>query len=158
MGVKDLQKLNITGDQRDQIAPSLTLQLCRSQTPQGGKYLVPDDRQQFECDVVSAGLFSITKQCPGHGAHSHNCATGSKGEAPGGKFHGSEQQIHRQNRDGNGTEKAKCTKRNAEYHDMGQRPQQAQQTPHDFYAVSSHSSPSFPPGCSSSCCARNRAA
>lgn len=64
MRIEHLQQLDVGGDDADEIALVLALQLGRAELAQSGKDLVPDQCQQLEGDKVVAGLLCITKQAP----------------------------------------------------------------------------------------------
>ena len=78
MGIEHLQKFDITGEQGDQIASPVALQLGRCQLSQRAKNTIPDDCQQLKGDVMAAGLFSISKDRPGHRTDEHHQRAGGK--------------------------------------------------------------------------------
>ena len=71
MGVEHLQQLDIGGYDGNQIAPVTALQLSRTQPPQSPEHPVPDQRQQFEGNIVIASLFCISQNTPHKGKKAH---------------------------------------------------------------------------------------
>ena len=61
MGVKDLQKFNVRGDDRNQIAAVPAFEFCGAEAAKIGKYLMPDDRQQPERYEMVAVLLTVVK-------------------------------------------------------------------------------------------------
>ena len=71
MGVKDLQQLDVRGDHRDQVAFVPTIQLGGGQAAQRAEYLIPDEGQQLEGNVVVAGLLGVAQHAAGQRKHTH---------------------------------------------------------------------------------------
>ena len=71
VGIEHFQKLNVRGDDADQVALVPPLQLGRTQPPQGEKHLVPDQGQQLKGDKVIASLLPVAKSRTQQGEHQH---------------------------------------------------------------------------------------
>ena len=63
MRIEHLQKLNIRGDHRDQIAAVSPFQLCRAEPSQRLKHLVANQSQQLKRDIVIARLLRVAQNC-----------------------------------------------------------------------------------------------
>ena len=61
VGVEHFQRLDVGGDQGDQVAAVTALQLGRGQAAQRAEHLIPDEGQQLEGDIVVGGLFRIAQ-------------------------------------------------------------------------------------------------
>ena len=64
MGIEDLQKLNVAGDQGNEVSFVSALQFGRTEPAKGGKYFMADDRQQFKGNIMIARLLSIMEDPP----------------------------------------------------------------------------------------------
>ena len=64
MRIEDFQQLDITGNQRNQIPPVFSLQLCRTEPAKSRKYLMPDDCQQLKRDIMIAFLLKVVENSP----------------------------------------------------------------------------------------------
>ena len=64
VGIEYLKQLNVGGNNRDQVALVLSLQLCRAEPAQSLKDFVPDQGQQFKRDEVIASLLPIAQHRP----------------------------------------------------------------------------------------------
>ena len=62
MCIRDsLQRFDVGGDERDQVAAVTAFQLCRGQTAQRPEYLIADQGQQLEGDIVIGRLLCVTQ-------------------------------------------------------------------------------------------------
>ena len=61
VGVKNLQKLDVGGDNRNKVALVLALKLCGAKPAQRDKDLFSYKRQKLEGDKVVAGLLGIAQ-------------------------------------------------------------------------------------------------
>ena len=84
VGVEHFQRLNVGGDEGDQIAPVAALQLCGGQAAQRAKHLIPDKRQQPEGDIVVGRLLRIAQHAAQQGKHQN---------APEGRAHGGQRAL-----------------------------------------------------------------
>ena len=62
MGVEYLQKLDVGGDHINEVAFVPAFQLGGAKAAQSAKYLITDQRQQFEGDEVVTCLLSVTEK------------------------------------------------------------------------------------------------
>ena len=69
VGVEHLQRLDVGGDQGDQVAPVAAFQLCGGQAAQRAEHLIPDERQQPEGDIVVGRLLRIAQHAAQQGKH-----------------------------------------------------------------------------------------
>ena len=76
MRVKNLQQLNVSGQHGDQVALVAALQLGGGQLAQHAKDLVPDERQQLECNKMVAALLRVVQHAAGHGQNRQQNAGG----------------------------------------------------------------------------------
>ena len=122
MGIKHFQQLNITGDQRNQVAFSAAFQFCRGQRPEFSKHKIPDPGQEPECYVMVAGLFAIPEHPPQHSTETHDPQQG------GPAF----KQCHsRQDRYQDGSQKSGNTQKNCQDHPAGHGPDLTNQPAQD---------------------------
>ena len=59
MSIKQLYRLDIGGDNTDQVALILSLQLCRAETAQSREHLVPQKCQEMKGNIMVAILLRI---------------------------------------------------------------------------------------------------
>ena len=151
VGIKHLQQLNITGDDRNQVSPVLSLQLCRTELPQRRKYLVPDDRQQLKCNIVVAFLFKVVENSPKQCHHRQHRKKHRKARQKDGEIHwqllsdqlqNAHGRHHRQKRS---TKIANYSHDHRKKHDRHQRLYQPNKTGHNRPSRSTHNPASSPP-------------
>ena len=68
MGIKHFQKFNVRRQDGNQVSFILPVQLCRTETAEGGKDLMTDQRQQLERDIVVACLFTVVENASENGS------------------------------------------------------------------------------------------
>ena len=81
VGVEHFQRLNVGGDQGDQVAPVTPFQLCGGQAAQRAEHLIPDKCQQPEGDIVVGRLLRIAQHAAQQGKHQNapeGCAHGGQ--------------------------------------------------------------------------------
>ena len=134
VGIEYLQKLNVGGDDADEVALVPAFQLGGSQPPQGPEHFIPDQGQQFEGDKMVAGLLRIAQDAPGQGKHAHAGKDGTGLDAavlP-------QQVQHRkaaENRDKRRCQVAQQTHDDCQKHIARQGPHQADKLGHDGKSV-----------------------
>ena len=84
VGVEHFQRLDVGGDQGDQVAPVAPFQLCGGQAAQCAEHLIPDERQQPEGDIVVGRLLRIAQHAAQQGKHQN---------APEGRAHGGQRAL-----------------------------------------------------------------
>ena len=69
VGIEHFQRLDVGGDQGDQVAAVTALQLGRGQAAQRAEHLIPDEGQQLEGDRVVGSLLCVAKHAAQQGKH-----------------------------------------------------------------------------------------
>ena len=154
MRIKHLQQLDIAGDNGDQVALFLCLQLCRRQPAQRAENFIPDQRQQMKGNVMIAELLSVMQDSPQDAAdHNQNKQRGNRQGR--GKTQNGGQGLRPEHIQKDRAQETGYSQKHRQHHHRQQRPHQADQLQHHLHAAAPdllricrfrhYASPPFPP-------------
>ena len=137
MGIEHFQKLNVGGDDGNQVPLVLPFQLGRAQSAQSAKYPVPNQGQQLKGNVVVAGLLRIAKEPPHQGEDQHRPKNQPQTAGPL-RMQNKEHPVAAENRNKRGTQVAQKAHGNGQNHIAAQWLYQAHQPGHNVQSASLH--------------------
>ena len=134
--VKDLQKLDVRGDDRDQVPLVAPLELCRAEPAQRAEHLVPDQREQLERNEVVARLLRIAQDAA---QQRKNDGAGEDRRKRQRHFEAQDSQhgIAAEHRDRRRAQVAGQPHQNREHHEAGERLHKADELQHHLHSASS---------------------
>ena len=131
MGIEHLQRLDVSRDERDQVAAVTAFQLCRGQTAQGAEHLIADQGQQLEGDIVVGCLLCIAQNAAQQGKHQNACKGRAHGFERTGKTQRTQDAKAAEDRNEGGAEMACHTHHDRCQHDRQHGLYQHDQPPHN---------------------------
>ena len=132
--IKDFQKLDIGGDDRDQVALVAPFELSGAEAAQRAKDVIANQRQELEGDKVVAGLLRIAEAAAHQREHQH--ADKDRRERNGSSEPQQvEHSVAAEDRDEARAEMPHQTHQDRQSHIAGQRLDQADQPEHDGKAA-----------------------
>ena len=129
MGVEHLQKLDVGGDEGDEVALVAALELGRRQPPQRREHLVAHERELLEGQIVVAQLLAVAQGAAHDTARCHERARRGEPDALR-KPRRVGQRVGREHREEDGGQKAEHAERGREHHPRKERLHEAHEPQH----------------------------